>query len=62
MSRLSRGDGTGGGGGGTVLPLAFYCDSDEVKRLLFSIAKVLVVSVSLPLSAVVAAFVGFSSS
>ena len=45
-----------------VLLLVFNCDSNEVKRLLCSIAKVSVVSVSLPLSAVIAASVGFDSS
>ena len=45
-----------------VLLLAFNCDSNEVKRLLCNIAKVSVVSVSLPLSAVIAASVGFDSS
>ena len=37
------------------MPLAFHWDSNEAKRLLCSTAKVSVVSVSLPLSAVIPA-------
>ena len=49
---------------GAVLPLAFYRESNKVKRLLCSslIAKVSAVSVSLPLSEVISASVGFDSS
>ena len=45
-----------------VLLLAFHWDSSEVKRLLCSIVKVSVVSVSLPFSAVIPALVGLNSS
>ena len=50
------------GARGTVLPSAVHCDSNQVKRLLYSIAKVSVVSVLLPLPAVIPASVGFDSS
>ena len=56
----SRGAGTGAGG--AVLPLAFRWYSNEVKRLLCCIAKVSVVSDSLPFSAVIPALVGLDSS
>ena len=52
----------GAGMGGAVLPLAFHWNDTEVKRLLCSIAKVSVVSVSLPLSTVIPALVGLDSS
>ena len=54
--------GEGGGRGGAVLLLAFHWDGSEVKRVLCSIAKVSVISVSLPFSAVIPALVGLDSS
>ena len=46
----------------TVLPSEFLWDGNEVKRLLCSIAKVSVISVSLPFSAVIPALRGLDSS
>ena len=50
------------GSRGAVLPLAFHWDGSEAKLLLCSIAKVSVISVSLPFSAVIPALVGLDSS
>ena len=47
---------------GAVMPLPFHWNSNEVKRLFCSVAKVSVVSVSLPFSAVIPALVGLDSS
>ena len=52
----------GRGARGAVLPLAFHWNSNEVKRLLCSIAKVSVVSVSLLFSAVISVLVGLDCS
>ena len=58
-----RDAGTGEGGAkGAILSVAFHWDSCEVKRLLCSIAKESVVSVSLPFSAVIPALVGLDYS
>ena len=47
---------------GVVLSLAFHWDSNEEKRLLCSVAKISVVSDSLPFSAVIPALVELDSS
>ena len=44
------------------MPLAFHWNSNEVERLLCSIAKVSVVSVSLPFSAIISVLVGLDCS
>ena len=53
---------TRGQGGQYCPPLAFHRDSNKVKRLLYNIGKISLVSVSLSLSAVIPASVGFDSS
>ena len=50
------------GARGAVLPLALHWDSDEVKHLFCSVAKVSRDSVSLPFFAVIPALVEFDSS
>ena len=63
MTVTARGARTGGARG-AALPLAFYWNSNEIKRLLCiaKVSHISIVSVLLPFSAVIPALVGLDSS